>query len=65
MVQLALRIPIPQPDQPAGVAVRTEPKKATRCSRCRRIVWQDETLAGWCPDCVKEHHAEILGDDVG
>lgn len=62
MNQLSLRMPISQPEGPPE---RREQKKATRCSQCKRIVWQEDTFAGLCPDCVKEHHAEILDDQVG
>lgn len=62
MKQLAFRLPV---DQPADIPQRKEAKKATRCSLCKRIVWQEDTFAGLCPDCTKQHDAQILGDDVG
>lgn len=47
-------------EQPAG-----EPKKAARCSQCKLICWQDELLGDLCPECYRQHNAEIKGDDVG
>lgn len=64
MNQLALRLPVEQAPRSAAPA-REELRKATRCSHCKRITWDSDTFGGECPDCTKEHHAEILGDDVG
>lgn len=62
MNQLFLRLPV---EQPKDVPKRKELRKATRCPQCHHICWQDDMFAGLCPDCTKEHQAEILDDQVG
>ncbi len=61
MNQLALNLPVPQPDVPE----RKEAKHAIRCAQCHRIVWREDTIGGLCPECRKEHHAEITDGSVG
>jgi len=40
-------------------------KNFTRCPECSFIVAEDEMTDGLCPECSRQHHAEITGDDVG
>ena len=40
-------------------------KNFTRCPECNYTVAEDELVDGLCPDCAKQHHAEINDDSVG
>jgi acetyl-CoA carboxylase beta subunit len=43
----------------------TGERNMTHCPGCDYMVWEDKLEDGLCPECRRQHHAEITGDDVG
>ena len=62
---MSRQIDLYEHDHESLYELRQPDRNMIRCFGCKEMAWEDETESGYCPNCVKEHHAEINDDSVG